>query len=91
MALVFRRGFLGDPIRSNALVITMPVARVEVHRIFVDNESSVNVLYSWTLRQLEISKRYLQPYPRKLQGFSRDPIEARDLIILIIELGEAPS
>ncbi|XP_022875750.1 uncharacterized protein LOC111394222 [Olea europaea var. sylvestris] len=81
-------GILQD--QSDALVVTMMVAGVKVHRTLLDNGSSVNILYSRTLRQLETSIRYLQPYPRKLQGFSRDPIEALGQIFLIMELGEAP-
>ncbi|XP_022841985.1 uncharacterized protein LOC111365684 [Olea europaea var. sylvestris] len=52
--------------QSDALVVTMMVAGVKVHRTLVDNGSLVNILYSRTLRQLEISVRHLQPYPRKL-------------------------
>ncbi|XP_022889122.1 uncharacterized protein LOC111404563 [Olea europaea var. sylvestris] len=51
--------------QSDALVVNMPIARVSVHRTLVDNGSSINILYSRTLRQLEISERYLQPYSRK--------------------------
>lgn len=67
--------------QSDALVITMLVVGVKVHRILVDNGSSINVLYSRTLKQLEISERYLQPYTRRLQGFSGYPIETRGQIL----------
>ncbi|XP_022849885.1 uncharacterized protein LOC111371976 [Olea europaea var. sylvestris] len=81
-------GILQD--QSDALVVTMMVTGVKVHRTLVDNGSSVNILYSRTLRQLEILIRYLQPYPRKLQGFSEDPIEALGQVVLNVELDEAP-
>lgn len=82
------QGILQD--QSDALVITIPVSRVKVHQTLVDNGSSVNILYSRTLSQLELSKHYLQPYSRKLQGFSGDPIEARGQIVLVVELDEVP-
>lgn len=62
----------------------------QVHRTLVDNGNSINILHTRTLRQMEISERYFQPYPTKLQGFSRDPIQAQGQIALLVELYEAP-
>lgn len=69
------QGVLQD--QSDALVIIMPIAGVHVHCTLADNESSVNILFSRTLRQLEISEHYLQPYPKRLQRFFENPIEAK--------------
>jgi hypothetical protein len=82
------QGVLQD--QSDALVVTMNVTGVQIHRTLVDNGSSVNVLYYQTLRQMAIEDKYLQPYPRKLQGFSGDTVEARGQIVLSVEFGEPP-
>lgn len=66
------QGTLQD--QSDAVVITMLVAGVKVHRTWIDNESSVNILYSRTLRRLEISEHCLHPHFRRLQWFFEDPI-----------------
>lgn len=38
---------------------------------------------------MEISERYLQPYPSKLQKLFEDPIKAQGQIVLIVEPSEA--
>ncbi|KAL2492193.1 Ribonuclease H [Abeliophyllum distichum] len=49
---------------SNALVITMPVSRINIHRTVVDDRSSINVLYLRTFNQMEIDVRHVKPFPK---------------------------
>lgn len=64
--------------------------RVLIYRTLVDNGSSINVLYSKTLKQMRILEMYLQPYFKRLQGFIGDPVEAQGKIALIVELRDVP-
>ncbi|KAL2479598.1 Uncharacterized protein Adt_32564 [Abeliophyllum distichum] len=57
---------------SDALVITVSVSGVNIHRTLVDDGSSVNFLYLRTLEQMDIDARHVRPFPKSLQGFTGD-------------------
>ncbi|KAL2532581.1 Uncharacterized protein Adt_05932 [Abeliophyllum distichum] len=39
---------------SDAVVITMPISRINIHRTLVNDESFINILYIRTFKQMEI-------------------------------------
>ncbi|KAL2461595.1 reverse transcriptase [Abeliophyllum distichum] len=75
---------------SDALVITMPVSGVNIHRTLVDNGSSVNVLYLRTFKQTDIDARHVRPFLKALQGFTGDYVDPKGQISLVVELGLPP-
>ncbi|KAL2504167.1 RNase H domain-containing protein [Abeliophyllum distichum] len=62
---------------SDALVITMPVSGINIHRILVDDRSSVNVLSLRTFRQMEIDVRHIRPFSKPLQRFTEDYVNPK--------------
>ncbi|KAL2526283.1 Uncharacterized protein Adt_11337 [Abeliophyllum distichum] len=75
---------------SDVLVITMPVFSVNIHRILVDDGSSVNILYLRTFKQMDIDARHVRPFPKPLQGFTGDCVNSKGQIALVVELGLPP-
>ncbi|KAL2497070.1 Retrotrans gag domain-containing protein [Abeliophyllum distichum] len=75
---------------SDALVITMPVSGVNVHRTLVDDGSSVNILYLRTFKQMDIDAQHVRPFPKPLQGFTGDYVNSKGQIALVVELGLPP-
>ncbi|KAL2497780.1 Retrotrans gag domain-containing protein [Abeliophyllum distichum] len=76
---------------SDALVITMPVSGVNIHRILIDDGSSVNVLYLRTFKQMDIDARHVRLFPKPLQGFTWDYVNPKRQIALVVELGLPPT
>ncbi|KAL2480483.1 Uncharacterized protein Adt_33449 [Abeliophyllum distichum] len=72
---------------SNALVITMPVSRVNIHRTLVDDGSSMNVLYLRTFEQMDIDARHVRPFPMSLLGFTGNYVNLKGQIALVVEFG----
>ncbi|KAL2479481.1 Uncharacterized protein Adt_32447 [Abeliophyllum distichum] len=75
---------------SDALVITMPVSGIDIHRTLVDDGSSVNVLYLRTFEQMEIDARHVKPFPNPLQGFIGEYVNLKGHIVLVVELKLPP-
>ncbi|KAL2461246.1 Ribonuclease H [Abeliophyllum distichum] len=75
---------------SHALVITMLVSGIDIHRTLVDDGSSVNVLYLRTFRQMEIDVRQVRPFAKPLQGFIGDYMDPKGQITLVVELRLPP-
>ncbi|KAL2531725.1 Ribonuclease H [Abeliophyllum distichum] len=71
---------------SDALVITMPVSRINIHQTLVDDGSSVNVLYLRTFRQIEIDVRHVRPFTKPLKEFTEDYVNPKRQITLVVEL-----
>ncbi|KAL2505536.1 Uncharacterized protein Adt_21157 [Abeliophyllum distichum] len=76
---------------SDALIITIPVSRVNVHRTLVDDGSSVNVLYLRTFKQMDIDARHVRPFRKPPQGFTGDYVNPKGQISLVVELGLPPA
>ncbi|KAL2524641.1 Retrotrans gag domain-containing protein [Abeliophyllum distichum] len=75
---------------SDALVITMPVSDINIHRTIVDDGSSVNILYLRTFEQMGINARHVRSFPKPLQGFTGDCVNPKGQIALVVDLGLPP-
>ena len=72
------------------LVITIQVANRRIHRAFVDNGSSVNIMFKPTLEKIGLTDRDLRPYSTLLYGFRGDGTAYAGIIELAVTLGEYP-
>ncbi|VFQ86175.1 unnamed protein product [Cuscuta campestris] len=72
---------------NDPLVITMDINGVDVARVLVDTDSSVNILYLETFQKLRLCRTQLEPLKTPLSGFTGDTVEAEGSIVLPIELG----
>ncbi|XP_060962197.1 uncharacterized protein LOC115725514 [Cannabis sativa] len=74
---------------SDALVIIANIGRDNVHRILVDNGSSVNLLNFQAFKQMGLQEKDLQPVTSSIYGFTCDIIALKGMIKLPITLGTA--
>ena len=81
----------GINVRPNdALVFSAQIGHREVHRILIDNGSSVDILSAEVYDQLRLDRKDLQPFHTPLQSF--DEVEVRSLgtVKLPVKTGSTP-
>ncbi|XP_060959303.1 uncharacterized protein LOC133030542 [Cannabis sativa] len=74
----------------DALVIVANIGEDNVHRILVDNTSSVNLLNIQAFKQMGLHEKDLRPVTSSIYGFTGDVIALKGMIKLPITLGTAP-
>ena len=72
----------------DALVIKAMVANNNVHRILVDNGSSVDILYFQAFERIGLKVSDLKPSPNPVYNFKRDPVVPLEVISLPMTLRE---
>ncbi|XP_073294517.1 uncharacterized protein [Primulina huaijiensis] len=75
---------------NDAFVVTATVANYDVARIFIDNGSSVNILFKSTLDQIKVEGLELEPISTPLYGFAGQAIPPLVQIVLPLSLGHEP-
>ncbi|XP_075499207.1 uncharacterized protein LOC142537588 [Primulina tabacum] len=75
---------------NDALVVTTTVANYDVARIFIDNGSSVNILFKSTLDQMKVEGFEFEPISAPLYGFAGHCIPPLGQIVLPLSLGHEP-
>ncbi|XP_073132805.1 uncharacterized protein [Henckelia pumila] len=79
---------LSDTTHNDALVIRALVTNYDVAWIFVDSESSVNVLFQETINQMDLGEYKVEPVVTSLFGFTGHAIRPTGLINLPLTLGK---
>ncbi|XP_073045963.1 uncharacterized protein [Primulina eburnea] len=72
---------------NDALVVTTTIANYDVARIFIDNGSSVNILFKSTLDQMKVEGFEFDPVSTPLYGFTGHAIPPLGQINLPLSLG----
>ncbi|XP_068463522.1 uncharacterized protein [Phaseolus vulgaris] len=82
--ITFTKADLRDvvPHDNDPIVISLVTAGRKVHRVLVDQGSSVDVMLWPTLNKLQLSLNHLRPYAGCLYGFAGDQVEVRGYIEL---------
>ena len=80
----------GPIIPTLTLWLSARIGVMKVHRILVDNGSSVSLLFKSAFDQMGLSEKDLLPCTSALQGFSRERKEPLGVIMLPVELGTEP-
>ncbi|XP_073275381.1 uncharacterized protein [Primulina huaijiensis] len=75
---------------NDALVVTATIANYDVVRIFIDNGSSVNILFKSTLDQMKVEGFEFDPVSTPLYGFAGHAIPSLGQITLPLSLGRDP-
>ncbi|XP_075479300.1 uncharacterized protein LOC142520184 [Primulina tabacum] len=75
---------------NDALVVTATVANYDVARIFIDNGSSVNILFKSTLDQMNVEGFEFEPISTSLYGFAGHAISPLGQIVLPLSFGHEP-
>ena len=77
-------------LHCDALVITVIIANNNVHRMLVDNGSSVDILYYQAFERMGLKVNNLKPSPNPIYGFTGDSVIPLGVISLPMTLGEYP-
>ncbi|XP_073063731.1 uncharacterized protein [Primulina eburnea] len=75
---------------NDALVVTTTVANYDVAQIFIDNGSSVNILFKSTLDKMKVEGFEFEPISTPLYGFAGHAIPPLGQIVLPLSLGHEP-
>ncbi|KAK0606022.1 hypothetical protein LWI29_033256 [Acer saccharum] len=80
----------GVDVRPNdALVIGAWIGYREVHRILIDNGSSIDILSAEVYDQLRLDRKDLQPFPTPLRGFGGVEVRSLGTVKLPVKIGKA--
>lgn len=66
-----------DPDQDDPMVISATIANWRVHKILVDQGSSVDVLYLSTFLKLNLPLKMVKSYPDPLVGFAGERVQTR--------------
>ncbi|VFQ89998.1 unnamed protein product [Cuscuta campestris] len=72
----------------NALTVKCEINEVVIHRSYVDNGSSVNIMYVKTFEELGLKKELLKRVRTPLSGFTGDIIDSEGLIEVMVTFGD---
>ncbi|KAL1815684.1 hypothetical protein ACET3Z_018258 [Daucus carota] len=75
---------------ADALVVNVRIGSRNVHRVFVDNGSSVNLLYYSTFQKMGLLDKDMTRKMTYLYGFTGDAVRVKGTIRLPVTLGEDP-
>ena len=75
---------------DDPLVVRAVVANKTVHRVLIDNGSSVDIIFASAFDKMGIGREKLEPVNTHLRGFSRENVLPLGLIQLILILGDPP-
>ena len=75
---------------NDALVVSLKVTNNLVHRVLIDNGSSVDVFFKSALDKMNLEGAKLKPVKKPLYNFAGERIDAERIITLLTTLGEAP-
>ena len=75
---------------DDPLVVRAIVANTTVHRVFVDNGSSVDIIFASDFDKMGIGREKLEPVNTHLCGFSGEKVLPLGSIQLVLTLGEPP-
>ena len=75
---------------DNALVVSVRVGDYNVHRVLVDNGSSVDILYYPAFQQMGIDRARLIPTNAPLVGFGGTRVFPLGAVTLLVTVGDYP-
>ena len=75
---------------DDPLVIKVVVANKMIHRVLVDNGSSVDIIFSSAFNKMGIGREKLEPVNAYLRGFSGERVFPLRSIKLVLTLGDPP-
>ena len=75
---------------DDPLVIRAVVANKTVHRVLIDNGSSVDIIFSSAFDKMDIGRDKLEPVNTHVRGFSGEKVLPLGSIQLVLTLGDPP-
>ena len=75
---------------DDPLVIRVVVANKTVHRVLVDNGSSVDIIFASAFNKMGIGRERMEPVSTHLRGFFEEKVLSLGSIQLVLTLGDPP-
>ena len=75
---------------DDPLVIRVVVANKTVHRVLIDNGSSIDIIFASTFDKMGIGREKLEPVNTHLRGFFGERVLPLGSIQLVLALGNPP-
>ncbi|XP_059446529.1 uncharacterized protein LOC132178089 [Corylus avellana] len=75
---------------NDALVVKVTVGNHSIHRILVDNRSSVDILYWPVYKQMGIDRERIKPFGSPKVGFAGEQVQPIRLVSLPVIVGTTP-
>ena len=75
---------------DDPLVVRAVVANKTVHRVLIDNGSSVDIIFASAYDKMGIKREKLEPVNTHLRGFSGEKVLPLGSIQLVLTLGDPP-
>ena len=75
---------------DDTLVIRVVVANKTIHKVLIDNGSSVDIIFASAFDKTGIRREKLKPINAYLRGFSRERVLPLGSIQLVLTLGDPP-
>ena len=76
---------------NDALVVNVKIGARNIHRVFIDDESSVNILYYECYKKMGLLDKDMTPKDTHVYSFTGDSLRIKGTIKLPITLGEDPA
>ncbi|KAL2232085.1 UNVERIFIED_CONTAM: Retrovirus-related Pol polyprotein from transposon [Sesamum indicum] len=76
--------------QNDPMVIKMDIANYQVHKVLIDNGSSVDIIFSDVLRKMDLRDVKLKAVRTPLVGFGGNEVIPEGVIELPVSLGEEP-
>lgn len=77
-----------EPILTNALVMRLWIGSMNVHMVFIDNESDANILYYDIYKKMNLPDRDIEVWNIFFYGFGREVMKVKGTIRLSVMIGE---
>ena len=75
---------------DDLLVIRVVVANKTVHKVLIDNRSSVNIIFASAFDKMGIGREKLEPVNAHLRGFPGERVLLLGSVQLVLTLGDPP-
>ena len=75
---------------DDPLVIRVVVANKTIHRVVIDNGSSIDIIFVSAFDKMSIGREKLEPVNSYLLGFSREKVLPLGPVQLVLTLGDPP-
>ncbi|KAL2228546.1 UNVERIFIED_CONTAM: Retrovirus-related Pol polyprotein from transposon gypsy [Sesamum indicum] len=76
--------------QNDPMVIKMDIANYQVHKVLINNGSSIDIIFSDVLRKMDLGNVKLKPVRTPLVGFGGSEVMPKGVINLPVSLGEEP-
>ena len=76
---------------DDPLIIMLKVEEFNIHRVLIDNGSSVDIVYLPAFQQIKLDKKRIRPFTSPLVSFIGDRIVPKGIVTLIVIAGTYPT